>query len=331
MNSGSYYQHRTQMPSGLPEDFEYDESIDAPAQASQSMFASCDGLPRTPSQQLMSSSSLASNILGENNNFNLHQPMPMPMSISMANSSMAWADPNQSAGAFESQNSNNNSYGYGYSPSNMGGNEHNGTFFRGYQHQQEQLEQTPRYMPNIFNNNNNGISPDESFEPSSYFLDSSKPGMQNLNNGMVSSFNYQHLSNTRDHQRLSISHSPAPKLEHDDAMDNSLSFGRPSPFDMPSSESSEEGSSSREMTAVEVDDHNAEEPYAKLIYRALMSRPNHSMVLQEIYQWFRENTQKGSAVTKGWMNSIRHNLSMNAAFKKTERKTTGDDTKKSTE
>ncbi|KUJ24529.1 winged helix DNA-binding domain-containing protein, partial [Mollisia scopiformis] len=52
--------------------------------------------------------------------------------------------------------------------------------------------------------------------------------------------------------------------------------------------------------------------YAKLIYRALMSAPNHSMVLQEIYQWFRDNTAKGASDGKGWMNSIRHNLSMNA-------------------
>lgn len=54
-----------------------------------------------------------------------------------------------------------------------------------------------------------------------------------------------------------------------------------------------------------------EEPYAKLIYRAFMSKPNHAMTLQEIYQWFRDNTDKGKDDTKGWQNSIRHNLSMN--------------------
>lgn len=56
----------------------------------------------------------------------------------------------------------------------------------------------------------------------------------------------------------------------------------------------------------------ADEPYAKLIYRALLSAPNHSMVLQEIYQWFKDNTDKGNSGTSGWRNSIRHNLSMNA-------------------
>ncbi|KAK4658301.1 hypothetical protein QC762_100230 [Podospora pseudocomata] len=63
-----------------------------------------------------------------------------------------------------------------------------------------------------------------------------------------------------------------------------------------------------------------EEPYAKLIYRAFMSKPNHAMTLQEIYQWFRDNTDKGKDDTKGWQNSIRHNLSMNMAFTKRERK-----------
>ena len=57
------------------------------------------------------------------------------------------------------------------------------------------------------------------------------------------------------------------------------------------------------------------EPYAQLIYRALMSTPEHKMVLREIYEWFEKHTDKarskGSKGTKGWQNSIRHNLSMN--------------------
>ena len=55
----------------------------------------------------------------------------------------------------------------------------------------------------------------------------------------------------------------------------------------------------------------ASEPYAQLIYRALMSVPEHKMVLREIYEWFEKNTDKASSSTKGWQNSIRHNLSMN--------------------
>ncbi|KAI0468448.1 hypothetical protein F4859DRAFT_524391 [Xylaria cf. heliscus] len=62
-----------------------------------------------------------------------------------------------------------------------------------------------------------------------------------------------------------------------------------------------------------------EEPYAKLIQRALMSANEHKMALQQIYQWFRDNTDKTNNDGKGWQNSIRHNLSMNAAFVKCER------------
>jgi hypothetical protein len=54
-----------------------------------------------------------------------------------------------------------------------------------------------------------------------------------------------------------------------------------------------------------------EEPYAQLIFRAFMSTPRRAMTLQDLYQWFRENTDKGKSDTKGWQNSIRHNLSMN--------------------
>ncbi|KAK4465161.1 hypothetical protein QBC42DRAFT_294576 [Cladorrhinum samala] len=68
-----------------------------------------------------------------------------------------------------------------------------------------------------------------------------------------------------------------------------------------------------------------EEPYAKLIYRAFMSKPSRAMTLQEIYQWFRENTDKGKDDSKGWQNSIRHNLSMNQAFAKRERRSSKDE------
>ncbi len=54
------------------------------------------------------------------------------------------------------------------------------------------------------------------------------------------------------------------------------------------------------------------EPYAQLIYKALKSAPRHRMVLKEIYEWFEKNTDKAkNNSSKGWQNSIRHNLSMN--------------------
>lgn len=53
------------------------------------------------------------------------------------------------------------------------------------------------------------------------------------------------------------------------------------------------------------------EPYAQLIFRALKNAPGHAMVLKDIYRWFERNTDKARKSSKGWQNSIRHNLSMN--------------------
>ncbi|KAK1991673.1 hypothetical protein LX36DRAFT_694645 [Colletotrichum falcatum] len=73
-----------------------------------------------------------------------------------------------------------------------------------------------------------------------------------------------------------------------------------------------------------------EEPYAKLIHRALLNAPGHSMTLQELYKWFQDNTDKTDKPdgNKGWQNSIRHNLSMNKAF---ERRLQGDGSQTGTE
>jgi hypothetical protein len=55
-----------------------------------------------------------------------------------------------------------------------------------------------------------------------------------------------------------------------------------------------------------------EQPYAQLIYQALLQADGHTMILRDIYDWFIKYTDKAAASeTKGWQNSIRHNLSMN--------------------
>ncbi|KAJ5212293.1 uncharacterized protein N7498_003939 [Penicillium cinerascens] len=61
-------------------------------------------------------------------------------------------------------------------------------------------------------------------------------------------------------------------------------------------------------------DYNTDLPYSKLIYRALKEADGHKLSLQQIYEWFTKNTNKGRDNTKGWQNSIRHNLSMNKGF-----------------
>ena len=81
-----------------------------------------------------------------------------------------------------------------------------------------------------------------------------------------------------------------------------------------SESSSSEGSQRSESEALGADETDPEgnEPYAKLIYRALLGAPGHRMVLKEIYEWFIDHTGKNKNPSqKGWQNSIRHNLSMN--------------------
>ncbi|KDN65745.1 hypothetical protein CSUB01_07526 [Colletotrichum sublineola] len=56
--------------------------------------------------------------------------------------------------------------------------------------------------------------------------------------------------------------------------------------------------------------------YADLIYTALRSQVPHQMTLRDLYQWFRDNTDKPKGNNQGWMNTIRFNLSLNQAFQR---------------
>lgn len=118
-----------------------------------------------------------------------------------------------------------------------------------------------------------------------------------------SSHHTQH-SHHSHHQLLSSStmdqqfHSPSP-FSQSSMMDDGYASS-----DLPSDQQSSSGSQKNE------------EPYAQLIYKAFMSRPGHCMSLQDIYQWFRDNTKKATSEKGGWQNSIRHNLSMNAVCTK---------------
>lgn len=62
-----------------------------------------------------------------------------------------------------------------------------------------------------------------------------------------------------------------------------------------------------------------DKPYNEWLFECLTSAPNNEMQLHEIYEWFRENTPKGAHKKQtGWMNSVRHNLSMNEVSKNSE-------------
>jgi hypothetical protein len=77
--------------------------------------------------------------------------------------------------------------------------------------------------------------------------------------------------------------------------------------------SSPEHAHTRPLEILDDEDNTTDEkPYARLIYDALMAAPGHKMMLKEIYEWFRRNTNKPiESGSNGWQNSIRHNLSMN--------------------
>ncbi|RAL07516.1 uncharacterized protein BO97DRAFT_356286 [Aspergillus homomorphus CBS 101889] len=60
---------------------------------------------------------------------------------------------------------------------------------------------------------------------------------------------------------------------------------------------------------------NSDAPYSYLIEKALLEAPGKRLTLQDIYAWFEKCTAKGrDRSSKGWQNSVRHNLSMNAGF-----------------
>lgn len=59
--------------------------------------------------------------------------------------------------------------------------------------------------------------------------------------------------------------------------------------------------------------------YAALIGMAILRAPNRRLTLNQIYTWISTTYSFYRNADAGWMNSIRHNLSLNKAFVKTER------------
>ena len=53
--------------------------------------------------------------------------------------------------------------------------------------------------------------------------------------------------------------------------------------------------------------------YAQLLYQCLKEAPDHTLSLRELYEWVSQHSQKAKdPKNRGWQNSVRHNLSMNA-------------------
>ena len=56
-----------------------------------------------------------------------------------------------------------------------------------------------------------------------------------------------------------------------------------------------------------------EGPYNNLLYICLKQAKGRTMSLKDIYEWIKRHTEKATDPSeKGWQNSVRHNLSMNA-------------------
>ena len=64
----------------------------------------------------------------------------------------------------------------------------------------------------------------------------------------------------------------------------------------------------------DISDADAADPcYAQLLYRCLKESQDHILSLRELYDWVRDHSQKAKdPKNRGWQNSVRHNLSMNA-------------------
>ncbi|OJJ51306.1 hypothetical protein ASPZODRAFT_12144 [Penicilliopsis zonata CBS 506.65] len=122
----------------------------------------------------------------------------------------------------------------------------------------------------------------------------------------VSHLSYQHQHSAGD--VIDLTHSTrSPSI-------SSASYQTPGPSDKTASFQSNDTDGIRTSSKDANEDKNVELPYSTLIYQALINTSGNMLSLQEIYKWFEENTSKGKDKSKGWQNSVRHNLSMNAAF-----------------
>lgn len=151
-------------------------------------------------------------------------------------------------------------------------------------------------------------NPAESYPPSAYLLEPQKP--QDIMDFADPLTSVPSLEVPRDYHHQSLVKSE--RGDHYDLLDydpRSNALITSAPRDDPPLLM---GESTRTEPCLEENAESKEQPYAQLIYRALMEAPGHTMILRDIYNWFKENTDKAAdKETKGWQNSIRHNLSMN--------------------
>ncbi|OBW64305.1 MAG: Carboxylic ester hydrolase [Aureobasidium pullulans] len=108
--------------------------------------------------------------------------------------------------------------------------------------------------------------------------------------------------------------SDVPALEYDSTSDGTA-YSRRQWTDSPMPDEMEDF-----VASGDVDDslENSDPCYAELLRQALMEKTDdHTMLLKDLYEWVRTHSSKAQDPSnKGWQNSVRHNLSMNAAFER---------------
>ncbi|CAD0085172.1 unnamed protein product [Aureobasidium vineae] len=104
--------------------------------------------------------------------------------------------------------------------------------------------------------------------------------------------------------------SDVPALDYDNVSDENA-YGRRQWTDSPMPDEIDSLAGSGET-----DDslENTDPCYAELLRQALMEKKDdHTMLLKDLYEWVRTHSSKAQDPSnKGWQNSVRHNLSMNA-------------------
>ncbi|WPH01674.1 Hypothetical protein R9X50_00452500 [Acrodontium crateriforme] len=73
-----------------------------------------------------------------------------------------------------------------------------------------------------------------------------------------------------------------------------------------------------DSTSDELTEGESSDPcYAQLLYKCLKEAQDNTLSLRELYEWVSLHSQKAKdPKSRGWQNSVRHNLSMNAAFER---------------
>jgi hypothetical protein len=114
-----------------------------------------------------------------------------------------------------------------------------------------------------------------------------------------------------NNQILPISDVPALEYDSTSADEVASAYSRRHWTDSPMADEMDSS-----PTFGEADDNleNSDPCYAELLRLALMEKEDdHTMLLKDLYEWVRTHSSKAQDPSnKGWQNSVRHNLSMNA-------------------